>query len=326
MALIQLQGHDIQFDPEAFDPQSLSAIASEFSARSVNQVFGADMLGTDDDDVPMPSYTYGEAVAEVRRQVEAGTFMPDLLAEATAEEGAAPNIGAVFAEMDTVLMPSLEKGVLPAAAIRVAEESVGYAKLIELPDGRMELQLDGEPVLNFGLQGALGASLNVIAAVVVVVIDLIFVALAVIGVATEKDPSFKKTVKKIVDKFGEKFLKLTQKLLSAVAGALRSYVGKSSKSEKKKALKDSIKDFAKGIFAALKYGYDHVWDLLKDMVKSYFNSAYRAFKAMCSLAVTVLGAIGSAGASLAAALINLLVKLLDLAEDCIALDKAIKAG
>jgi hypothetical protein len=62
------------------------------------------------------------------------------------------------------------------------------------------------------------------------------------------------------------------------------------------------------------------------MVISYFNSAYRAFKAMCSLAVTVLGAIGSAGASLAAALINLLVKLLDLAEDCIALDKAIKAG
>ncbi len=315
----QIEGMgQVQFDPDLFDEEDLAGFAS---LASLDLTFDAgdeaDFRTTVSAGAP---FTPQEAEAEIRRQIEAGEFLPDLMAEAEAELGRKPSADELLQGSVETAQATLNGFIAPDVERAVAAASL--ASLVEI-DGKYAVEIDGDVILALDPQGPLGATANVIAAIVVVLIDLVFVVLAIIGVAAARSKSVAAKVAKVTRKYGEKFLKMLKMMLQAMKSVMAAVRDAPDKAAKGKAARAGAADIGRSVFAALKYSYDHLWSEIREVLGAFVSGAWNIIKTCASLAVSILTWVASAGAVLAAAIINLILAVVDLVMDCVKLAKAI---
>ncbi len=310
---------EVQFDPEVFDPKDLAGFVG--LARDLDLTLGAedeaeaDLLAT-----PAAPMTPQQAEAEVRRQIEAGEFLPELMAEAEAELGRKPTADEILAGSAQTAEATLTGYIAPDVEQAIASASL--ASVVEV-DGKYAVEVDGDVILALDPNGPLGATANVIAAIVVVLIDLIFVVLAIIGVRAAKSKSVAAKVAEVTKKYGEKFLKMLKMMLTTLKSVMAAVRDAPDKSGKAGAVRSGAAAIGRSIFAALRYSYNNLWSEMKAVIGAFVSGAWNIIKTCASLAVSILSWVATAGAVLAAAIINLIVTVVDLVIDCIALRKAI---
>ncbi len=315
MALVTFKDTDIQFDPAFISADDIAELRTSFTPETL----GADQEETLDT-FGLPSVdTYDEAREQVKRMMEADGFLADMLAEAQ-QDGEPIDIDDVLADMDAQLKPVLERGELPAEAIHFAEEGVKFAQFIDTDTGST-LIVDNQEVLRIGrLGGAKDKNVKVAAATVVVVIDLIFVILALSSVKAARTRKADEAMGKAAKKSINPMKKLAKELLKRLAGAMRKFRDKDK--PKKTVVRDVISDIAKAVAHAMKQMWNDMWGDIKRILKALLSSIKAIVTAIASLTATILLAIGTAGAALVASLINLTLALVKLIDDTISLKAA----
>ncbi len=321
MALETLKDYDIRFDPDFISAAELTPLVEEFRTESLAKM----LEGVEAPVAPEPvagaaERSFDDVMAELRRQVDAGEFASEALTEVRQELGPSYDLDKMFAEVERDMRPVIEKGEISPAVLATLDDNMGYARAIER-DGRIELEIGGKVAISASTEGVLGANWKLICAIAVVVIDVVFVGLALISIATHRSAKFAKQVEKIVEKVGARYLKLAKMLLGRLADMMRKVRDAKTPAQKADAVRGGITDMAKSIFAAFKYFYDHLWSSLKDILWAYLDDWWAMGKAILSFGAMILAAIGTAGASLAAAVLNLVSAIVQLVEDCIALSK-----
>jgi hypothetical protein len=313
----QIEGlGQVQFDDEVFSAEDLVGFAD--LARNLDALGSDDLVQVD----PVSefgegvSFTPEEAETEIKRQIEAGEFLPDLMEEAKTELGRAPSAAEAVEGASQIARMTLEGTISPEVQSAVA--SASRVSLVET-DGKFRVEVDGDVVLSLDAGGPLGASAKVIAAMVVVLIDLIFVVLAIINVVATKNKDVAKRVTKVTNKYGEKFLKMLKQMLTAMKKVATAVRDAKDAGGRRTAVTSGAKDIGKAIFSALSYSYHHMWSQMKDVVGAFLSSAWQIFKTCASLAVSILTWVGTAGAVLAASIINLALAVVDLVLDSIKL-------
>ena len=316
MALIALENSDIQFDPAFISAAEIEELRTSFTPETV-------MTGMDEAPAPfgLPLVTtYEEAREQVRHLMESEGLLADMLADVQQDSGQI-DVDDILADMDAQLKPVLETGELPADVIRFAEDGVKFATFTETEAGST-LTLDNQEVLRIGpLGGSRDKNLKVTAATVVVVIDLIFIVMAISSVRAAQDRRTKEAMGEVVKKSINPMTVLAKELLRRLSGAIAAFRDKDK--PKKTVVIDMINDIATAVMHAMKHMWKSMWGDVKRIVKAMLSSIKAILKAIASIAATVLLAIGTAGAALAASLLSLALALVSLVEDSIQLKNAL---
>ncbi|MEH6478424.1 MAG: hypothetical protein V7727_22215 [Sneathiella sp.] len=310
---------EVQFDSDLFDAEDLAGFADMAESlaapdtNDIDEIDPADLFGAGS------SFTPEEAQAEIQRQIETGEFMPDLFEEAKLELGRTPTAAEVVEGSSQIAHMSLNGTISPE--VQNAVQNDNTVALVEI-DGKYAVEVDGEVIFSLDSNGPLGVKAKVIAALVVVLIDLIFVVLAIINVVAKKNKKVADKVTKVTAKFGDKFLKLLGDMLKILKNVMSAVRDAKNAAGRRAAVKTSAKDIGKALYATLVYAYRNLWEEIKQVVGAFLSGAWQIMKVCASLAVSILSWIGTAGAILAASIINLALAVAELVVDSIKLKEA----
>ena len=302
----------ISYDPDYFNASDIARLAAGLPA----------FLDPVDAGPPVATPTGGtgdafteadidNAIAELRKEVEAGRFEPEVFngqdLDALAEKARSDlNRNLVRGEMDKDTRKWLE-----AALVRVQVVRQGQIA---------KLEVDGDAILTADLDTPEGRAAFPYFELAMVALDLIFVMSALAGVAFAIDGDLKRAVQQIVTETKNGFLTFANRMLDKIRPYLPEF--RSAGSKLGELVKKYISAIANGIWEAAKYGWEHLWTPIKAVLKAIFGSPWAVASAIFSLSAFLIGLVLSGGAALVVALLNLVAALCQLIADCIKLADA----
>ncbi|MDJ0942805.1 MAG: hypothetical protein QNJ30_05050 [Kiloniellales bacterium] len=302
----------IGYDPSYFDPSDIARLAGglpafteapETAAPAAAPPAGAGEAVTEAD--------VDRAIAEIREEIEAGSFEPEVFA--------GQDLDALADKARTDLTRTMVRGEMDDKVRTWLEAALARVQLVQ--HGQVvRLEVDGEAILTADLETAEGRAAFPYFELAMVALDVVFVIAALAGVAFAIDGDLKKAVRQIVTKAKDGFLGFVNRVLDKIRPYLPEF--RSAGSKLGELVKTYIKAIADGVWAAAKFGWNHLWTPIKAIFKAIFSSGWAVASALFSLAGFLVGLIGTAGAALAAALLNLVSALCQLVADCIKLAEA----
>ena len=315
MALMTFSDSDILFDPDFMTEAELGDILTKLTP---------DLANTGEGESPSPFLlkpvaTYEEAREQVRHLMEKEGMLADIMADVQAQDTAI-SVDDVLAQMDADLKPALESGELSPGVKQMLADWEGYATYTE-EGGTGTLMLGGETVLRIGpFAGSRNKNAKVVAATIVVVIDIIFVIMAISSVKAARTRQAEEAMGNVVKKGIKPMTVLVKGLLGGLSKAMAEFRDKDK--PKKNVVVEMINEIAKAIGHALERMWKHMWGDLKRLVKALLSSLKQIVYAIASITATVLLALGTAGAALVASLLSLALTLVSLVDDSIKLKQA----
>jgi hypothetical protein len=250
------------------------------------------------------------AIGFVSEQVANGTFEPDLLAGL--------DLAALSADAEARLSQTLVEGTIPEDVLEALHASLNRVAVVEVGD-EVRLMVDGEALMT--ARGDMRAGAVPVFELAMVILDIIFVVLALIAVAVAVNTKIKNAVAEIVKKTKDGFFKLADKWIAPIKAYFASFKSAASSSALWSAIKSVMKQVALGLARAIEFIWNYLWKPCKAIFQALISSGWALASAIFSLGAFVIGLIGTAGAILGAALLGLAAAVCALVGDSINLSE-----
>lgn len=298
----------LSYDPEFFTEADIAELsAAEFPADLVARLRASATA-------PAPAPAAAEPVATAGAEaIDAGIarFRADLAQGRIEIEGLDPAmIDTLAAEARTGLGATFIAGSPSPDSVAALGANLALVQLIE-KDGIAELQIAGRVLLSADLSTPLGKKAFPVLQLVVVVLDVIFVLIALAGVAKSAWQRFKEMVDGFVSPIQAHMAALRE---ARAAGQLGQ------------ALKQLARPLCSALFNAGKAIYDKVWTPTKNIFAVLFGSLLEKAKALFALGAFICSLFATAGMALAAAVLNLIAQMIGLVDDTIKFVDALEAA
>ncbi|MCP5073930.1 MAG: hypothetical protein GY947_11635 [Rhodobacteraceae bacterium] len=284
----------LRYDPDHIDQSTLAALFAEPEEEPV-------LMGAEDEAAdPLASILIAEDapaanLARLKTEMTTQGFLADEIAEMEAEAGESVDLEALFAEVEQEIEAGEDAFHISEEALKTCDENMASLQLSRA-DGQTELRFEGKVILEFDNTTLLGASADSFLSLVVLVIDSIFFAFALINVGMKADSRFKNWVTKHMNAERKKWLKFGKETLKHMKKAIKEYKASRKKGDSKlTAMRKAKKVMAKGFKAVLKFLFGNMLNYTKQIVKAYFGDVKRAAKTVLQLLVKLAVWMGTAG-------------------------------
>ena len=302
---------DVSFDTDVFSAEDMAGIAALVQTMDDIPLTPDAPMMADLAPEPTEPMTPAEAVAEIRRQIEAGEFMPDMMAEAEAELGRPMKADEILDGVLEATELSVQGQMMPEVLATLDTNRTR----VTVENGTSTLWMDDAVVIAFEAPGPLAASSARTLAIIKIVIDVAQLILAFVNYFAPKDQKVVKGVTQVVEKKSASAGELVSALLSIFKDIINTIQAIKDKDGRLAAITNLAVDIGKALFLTLKYLWSAGWAIFADTIKVFVAKRGQRIKACASLAASILAWTASAGAVLVGSVISAAVTVCDLIED-----------
>ena len=302
---------DVSFDTDVFSAEDMAGIAALIQTMDDIPLTPDAPMMADLAPEPTEPMTPAEAVAEIRRQIEAGEFMPDMMAEAETELGRPMTADEILDGVLEATELSVQGQMMPEVLATLETNRTR----VTVENGTSTLWMDDAIVIAFEAPGPLAALSARTLAIIKMVIDVAQLILAFVNYFAPKDQNVVKGVTQVVEKKSASAGELASALLSIFKDIINTIQAIKDKEGRLAAITNLAVDIGKALFLTLKYLWSAGWAIFADTIKVFVAKRGQRIKACASLAASILAWAASAGAVLVGSIIGAAVTVCDLIED-----------
>lgn len=315
MTLATLEAHrGLTYNADFFSPEDMADLAAAEIPADMAASLSAPPAGAPDEaesapaPAPMSMADVDAAIAQFRKDLAAGVVDIDDIGEADME--------ALSSEVRDNLARTFVAGQPAPEIVAGVEENLGLARVVEA-DGMARLEVDGTVLLEADLSTPLGRKAFPVMQLVAVVMDIVFVLIALAGVATAFGAKAKKAAAGVAKSAWKRFKDMVESFVNPIRTHIATLREARKAGRLAAALKNVARPLCKALFNAGKAIYQKVWKPTKHIFALLFDGAWAKGKALMSLGAFICGLFATAGMAMLAAVLNLASTLVGLAEDTI---------
>ena len=307
---------DLSYDPDYFSEEDIGRMFGKSRAVEVAERPKMCIPASLSFSATPTTDEIDNAVDFFRRQIERHVFAPEIFAGLKG-----PDVDRIVRQAKRNLKKTL-KGQINASVIAALPDSMNRVAIVEVGD-TLHLSVDGAPLL--AARRAFRDAACPYFELAKVVIDIVLVLLALVQVRCRPGAKVKDAVAEVVKRPG--FDELVGQWIDPIRACLERLKLAVDRSSRLREVRDAIRSVATGLYGALKYFWGQLRSAFKQIIKILLKSVLAIASAILSLAAFIAGLFATAGAVLAASLLNLADALCSLILDTVDLvDKWKAAG